>query len=132
VAVADVPADLWYTTDHEWVRFEDDGMVARVGITDFAQRELGDVVFVEAPAVGVEVIAGAACGTIEAVKAVAELMAPVSGRVVRVNEAIDKDPAVVNQEPYGGGWLFAVVPERPGVVEGLLSPRAYLGFIGEA
>jgi glycine cleavage system H protein len=124
-----VPDGLWYTSDHEWVRFEDDDF-ARVGITDYAQGELGDIVFVEAPDVGRFVLAGERAGTIEAVKAVAELVAPVSGVVTAVNNAIGREPGLVNSDPYGAGWLFTVQLPVSGVPTELLSASAYLGRIG--
>ena len=105
------PQDLSYSSEHEWCRV--DGDVATVGITDFAQSELGDVVFLELPEVGDAVSAGGEFGTIEAVKAVAELFAPVSGEVVEVNDAIVDSPETVNEQPYGDGWMIKVKMNDP-------------------
>lgn len=101
-----VPANLKYTKSHEWVRIEGD--VAVVGITQHAQDQLGDVVFVDMPGEGDDVTAGEGCAEIESVKAVSDIYAPVSGEVVGVNEAIDDDPETVNKDPYGAGWLFKI------------------------
>ena len=109
------PDDLRYTEDHEWARETADGVV-RVGITDYAQRQLGDVVLVELPAVGDTVAAGDACGTVESTKSVSEIYPPVAGEVVAVNEALTDEPELVNQEPYGDGWMFDLRPvELPGL-----------------
>ena len=107
------PDDLRYTDDHEWARATADGVV-RVGITDHAQRQLGDVVLVELPAVGDTVSVGDACGTVESTKSVSEIYPPVAGEVVAVNEALADEPELVNQEPYGGGWMFDLRPVGPG------------------
>jgi len=101
-----VPVELMYTREHEWVGVE--GKIATIGITDWAQGELGDVVFVELPAIGIEVKQGDAFGTIEAVKTVSDLYAPVSGKVTEVNSPLDDDPMQVNQDPYGAGWMIKV------------------------
>lgn len=127
--MSQVPTALSYTIAHEWVQFEA-ARIARVGITDYDQGELGDIVFVELPAVGVSVTAGGAVGTIEAVKAVAELFAPVGGTVVSVNDALQGDPGLVNRDPYGGGWFFTVrLPESYSRTE-LLSAEEYLARLG--
>lgn len=102
-----VPENLKYTKSHEWVRIEDDG-IATVGITDHAQEELGDVVFVELPEAGEDLGAGEALGTIESVKAVSDLYAPVGGEVVEVNESLNDTPERVNEDPYGEGWLVRI------------------------
>src|SRR3954470_9502650 len=101
--VSNVPADLSYTAEHEWLRVSGD--VAEIGITDYAQGELGDVVYIELPTVGAKFGKHDVFGTIEAVKAVSELFSPVSGEVVEVNARLDKEPALVNSDPYGAGWM---------------------------
>lgn len=118
-----VPKDLRYTKDHEWVRVEDGR--ARVGITEFAQKSLGDIVFVELPPVGKEVKKGERTATVESVKAVGEVFAPVSGKVLEVNEGVTKSPDLVNKDPYGQGWLFLLSLADPKEVESLLTPEAY-------
>ena len=107
------PDDLKYTAEHEWVRTpgEAEGSV-RVGITHFAQDALGDIVYVSLPAVGDTISAGAACGELESTKSVSDVYAPVNGEVVAVNESLDATPELVNSDPYGGGWLYEVVPGR--------------------
>lgn len=106
-----VPDELWYTAQHEWLREEPDGTVT-VGVTDHAQAELGDVVYLELPAVGDEVTQGGSCGVIESVKAVSDLFAPVSGTVTAVNGALEAAPQQVNEGPYGAGWLLKLNPAR--------------------
>ena len=106
-----VPDELWYTEEHEWLREEADGTVT-VGITDHAQAELGDVVYLELSAVGDEVTRGGSCGVIESVKAVSDLFAPVSGTVTAVNGALEAAPQQVNEAPYGAGWLLKLNPAR--------------------
>ncbi len=121
-----VPEDLLYTSDHEWVRI--DGGRARVGITDFAQDALGDVVFVGLPAVGDSVVAGAVCGEVESTKSVSEIYAPVSGVVVEVNTAVADAPEQVNEDPYGDGWMIVI--ELSGEdTSHLLDPATYLAEI---
>jgi glycine cleavage system H protein len=117
------PADLRYTEEHEWLRIE--GKVATVGITDYAQGELGDVVFLELPKVGDHVRAGSECGTIEAVKTVAQLFAPVSGKILEVNGDLEADAGIVNRDPYGDGWMIKIQMSDPGELDGLLSADAY-------
>ena len=119
-----IPDDLRYTDAHEWVRETADGVV-RVGITDYAQSQLGDVVYVDLPAVGAELTAGAACGEVESTKSVSEIYAPVTGEVVAVNEALEGSPELVNSGPYGDGWMFDVRPADPGELDGLLDAQAY-------
>jgi glycine cleavage system H protein len=120
------PEDLKYTAEHEWVRTpgEEDGSV-RVGITDYAQDALGDIVYVSLPEVGEEVESGAAVGELESTKSVSDVYIPVSGRVVARNEALDAHPELVNSDPYGDGWLFEVVPSDPASVESLMSAADY-------
>ena len=120
------PADLKYTVEHEWLRTPGDAAGSvRVGITDYAQDALGDIVYVSLPEVGASVAAGDACGELESTKSVSDVYAPVSGEIVAVNEALDATPELVNNDPYGAGWLFEVVPATPGDVDGLLDAAAY-------
>ena len=123
-----VPAELKYTKEHEWVRLEGD--VAVIGITDFAQGELGDIVFVEVETVDEELGADEVFGTIEAVKTVSDLFMPVSGEVTAFNEAVDDDPSLVNADPYGEGWLIKVKVEDVLAVEGLMDAETYKAHIG--
>ncbi|MEP9383629.1 glycine cleavage system protein GcvH [Nocardioides sp. KR10-350] len=120
------PEDLKYTTEHEWLRSpgEHEGSV-RIGITQYAQDALGDIVYVSLPAVGDAVTGGETCGELESTKSVSDIYAPVSGEVVAVNSALDATPELVNDDPYGGGWLFEVVPSDPGQIDGLLDAAAY-------
>jgi glycine cleavage system H protein len=120
------PDDLKYTAEHEWVRVLDEpGGAVRVGITDFAQDQLGDIVFIELPGVGDEITAGQACGELESTKSVSDLYAPVSGTVTARNDAVVDAPEKVNADPYGDGWLFDVVPSDAGAVKQLLSAADY-------
>ncbi len=123
------PADLKYTKDHEWIRIE--GETGTVGITDYAQGELGDVVFVELPPVGKAVKQHDSFGTIEAVKAVSDLYAPVSGSVTEVNAAVGATPDAVNKDPYGKGWIVRVKLSNPAEAAGLLDAAAYRALIGK-
>ncbi|MCB2231242.1 glycine cleavage system protein GcvH [bacterium] len=123
-----VPDDLKYTREHEWVKV--DGNTATVGITDWAQGELGDIVFVELPDIGAEVAQMETFGTIEAVKAVSELYAPISGKVLEINAALDDDPMVINRDPYGDGWMIKVELSDPGQLEQLLDAGGYKEIIG--
>jgi glycine cleavage system H protein len=123
-----IPDDLRYTDDHEWVRDLGDDVV-RVGITDHAQTQLGDVVFVQLPDEGADVQAGAALGEVESTKSVADLLAPVSGTVVAVNTTLADTPELVNSAPYGDGWMLDIrVTDTP---DGLLDPAAYRELVGE-
>lgn len=124
------PDNLRYTKDHEWIQLLEDGVTALVGITDFAQSELGDIVFVETKPVGTKVGAHGVFGTVEAVKTVADLFAPVAGEIVEVNEALD-NAAVVNTDPYGDGWIAKMKLDNVQEVESLLSPADYRALIGE-
>lgn len=117
------PAELKYTKDHEWIRAEGDEAV--IGITDFAQRELGDIVFVDINTVDEEVSANEVFGTIEAVKTVSDLFMPVAGTVLAVNEAIDASPELVNGDPYGEGWIIRIKLSNPADVDALLSADDY-------
>ena len=123
-----VPSNLKYSNDHEWCRVE--GEYAYVGITDFAQSQLGDIVFVDVPTVGETVAAGEIFGTIEAVKTVSDAFLPVSGEVVEFNEAVDADPSVVNKDPYGEGWMVKVKMSDPSEYDALLDAAAYEALIG--
>jgi glycine cleavage system H protein len=120
---SDLPEDLRYTSEHEWVRRADDAV--RVGITDFAQNALGSIVYVSLPQDGSRVEAGQVCGEVESTKSVSDLFAPVSGTVRARNPALDDSPELINSDPYGQGWMFEVVPDDPGAVDGLLSAREY-------
>ncbi len=124
-----IPADLRYTEEHEWVKLEDN--IVTVGITDWAQGELGDIVFVELPGEGDKVTQTEPFGTIEAVKAVSELFSPVTGKVVEVNSALDDDPMVINLDPYGDGWMIRVELSDTTQVEQLLDAAGYKGVIGQ-
>ena len=115
--------DLRYTQDHEWVRLQ--GGVGRIGITDHAQQQLGDVVFVELPKVGSAVTAGARFGTVESVKAVSELFSPVTGKVTAVNDELAKKPETVNSDPYGAAWMIDVQIANPAEVEALMTAEQY-------
>src|SRR5690242_12118294 len=130
--MANIPADLRYTKDHEYVKVDGTGRtVMQVGITDYAQGELGDVVYVDLPKVGVSFGRGDVFGTIEAVKAVSELYAPVSGTVTEVNTALQQDPALVNRDPYGAGWMIKLRVKTPAELDQLLSAEAYKKQIGQ-
>lgn len=122
--MSDIPADLRYRESHEWVRVEDDGSVV-VGITDHAQAQLGDIVFVELPEPGMSYAQGDACAVIESVKAASDIYAPLAGEVVEFNPALEDDPALVNSDPYGDGWLFSLSPSNPDEIDGLLDAEAY-------
>ena len=125
-----IPRELRYTTDHEWVRR--DGTTLTVGITDFAQKALGDVVFVECSAPEARVEAGEPCGEIESTKSVSEVYSPVSGRVAATNEAAALEPALLNRDPYGSGWLFERVPDDAASFDTLLDAAAYEALIAES
>jgi glycine cleavage system H protein len=129
--MSSIPNELRFTADHEWVRESDDPQVVEVGITDYAQGELGDVVFVELPKTGATYAQKAVFGTIEAVKAVSELYAPIAGSIIEANPALEKDPALVNRDPYGQGWMIKVKIKDPKELEGLLRADAYAKHIGE-
>jgi glycine cleavage system H protein len=132
--VSDIPPDLRYTAEHEWVRRSGDDTV-RVGITDFAQSALGDVVFVQLPDVGTELTAGESFGEVESTKSVSDLYAPLSGKVSAVNADLDGSPQLVNSDPYGAGWLLDVrvseVGELESAISSLLDAEAYRGTLTE-
>jgi glycine cleavage system H protein len=118
------PADLKYTPEHEWIR--DTGEALRLGITDYAQEALGDIVFVTLPAVGTEVTAGQAFGEVESTKSVSDVYAPFDGTVTAVNDALDANPELVNSDPYGEGWMVEISPAAgPSVLDGLLDAAGY-------
>lgn len=121
------PEDLRYTPEHEWVRA--DGGAVRVGITDFAQDSLGDIVFVSLPEVGAVVAAGAACGEVESTKSVSDVYAPVAGTVTARNPALDANPELVNSDPYGEGWLLELDVEDAAAVAALLDAAAYRAHV---
>ena len=120
------PDDLKYTSEHEWVRTPGDvESSVRIGITDYAQEALGDIVYVSLPEVGAEITSGAAVGELESTKSVSDIYAPLSGTVVAVNEALDGTPELVNSDAYGEGWLFEVTPSDAADVESLMDAAAY-------
>jgi glycine cleavage system H protein len=125
----DIPGDLRYSSDHEWVRVE--GEVVRIGITDYAQDALGDVVYVDLPAVGASAAAGDSFSEIESTKSVSDIYAPVAGEVVEVNTALADAPELVNQDPYGEGWICVIRPADPASVAALLDADAYRALIEE-
>ncbi len=127
--MAKIPPDLKYTPEHEYVRAKSDG-TAEIGITDYAQGELGDVVYVELPKVGTKYSKHDVFGTIEAVKAVSELFSPISGEVTEINERLDKEPALVNTDPYGEGWMIKMRATDAGELGALLSSDDYSKQIG--
>ena len=128
MATAEIPEDLTYTVEHEWVRAAS-ATVVRVGITDFAQDALGDIVFLTLPQAGTEIQAGEPCGELESTKSVSDVYAPVSGTVAVVNAALDANPELVNSDPYGEGWMFEVEVSGPEVLDGLLDAAGYRAVI---
>ena len=124
------PDDLRYTAEHEWVRIDPSGDVARVGITAFAQDALGDIVFVTLPDEGAAVTAGSPCGEVESTKSVSDVYAPLTGTVAARNEALDASPELVNSDPYGEGWMFEIRLDDPAAVDGLLSAEDYRARLG--
>ena len=126
--MANIPEDLRYTEEHEYVRKSGD--TVEVGITDYAQGELGDVVYVELPAVGTKLAKHDVFGTIEAVKAVSELFSPIAGEVTETNGRLDQEPALVNSDPYGAGWMIRIRSDDPSSVDSLMDASAYTSRIG--
>ena len=126
----DFPDDLYYTKDHEWLRLDADGKTATIGITAFAARELGDIVFVELNEAGTDVSAEAVFGSVEAVKTVSELFAPVAGKIVEVNSGLDANPEAVNEDPYGEGWMVKLELADPSALESLMRADAYGEMVG--
>lgn len=129
--MSDIPGDLLYTEEHEYLKATDDEGVYIVGVTDYAQGELGDVVFVELPDVGASFAKMDTFGTIEAVKAVSDLFSPVSGQIVAVNEALGDDPSLVNADPYGAGWMIKLKVADPADLDALLDAAKYAAQLGE-
>lgn len=129
--MSEIPKDLLYTEDHEYLKATDDPSVVAIGITDYAQGELGDIVFIELPKVGATFGKHDVFGTVEAVKAVSELYSPVAGEVVAVNDRLDKEPALVNSSPYGDGWMVKVRLDDVGEKDALMNADAYGAHIGE-
>ena len=124
--MANVPEDLHYSKDHEWVRV--DGNIAIVGITDYAQDSLGDVVYVELPKVGDEFAANDSFGSVESVKAVSEIFTPIAGKVAEVNDSLSDEPERVNKDPYGDGWMIKMLMSKSGEVDSLLTAAEYEDF----
>ena len=129
--MSEFPAGLRYTEEHEYLKATDESGVYQVGITDYAQGELGDVVYVELPAVGESFEKGATFGTIEAVKAVSDLYCPVAGEIVAVNASLEDDPSSVNGDPYGAGWMIRLRVGDEGDLEALMDATAYQALVGE-
>ena len=123
----DTPKDLFFTKDHEWARVENN--IVTIGITDFAQSELGDIIFVEFPEIGDMVDVGSSAGTIEAVKTVTDVFSPVKGKIIEINNGIDNSPEVMNTDPYGDGWLMKVELTDEDCSSELMSPSEYESFV---
>ena len=122
------PEDLQYTKDHEWVRTEGD--TVRIGVTDYAQDALGDIVFVTLPATGTHVTAGETCGEVESTKSVSDVFAPVTGTVIERNETLDSSPELVNSDPYGAGWMMSIRPDDASALDDLLDASTYEAGLG--
>lgn len=129
--MSSVPDDLKYTDSHEWLRLEQDGTVT-VGITDYAQESLGDLVFVEAPQVGRRLKAGEACAVVESVKAASDAYAPITGEVVDTNSRLAAEPELINRSPYDEGWVMRIQPDDASELESLLDPEDYENILAEA
>ena len=129
--MSEIPDGLRYTEDHEYLKATDEGDVYQIGITDYAQGELGDVVYVELPMVGEIFEKKATFGTIEAVKAVSDLYCPVAGEIVAVNESLDDDPSLMNSDPYGTGWMIRLRVGDEATVDALMDGAAYQALVGE-
>ncbi len=129
--MAEIPNDLLYTEDHEYVKATADAAIVEIGITDYAQGELGDVVYVELPSVGAKFGQHDVFGTIEAVKAVSELFSPLKGEIVAVNTRLDKEPNLVNTDPYGDGWMIRMRMASPSEKDALLDSKKYASHIGQ-
>lgn len=128
--MSQIPSELKYTDSHEWIRVDEDGLLT-VGITDHAQEALGDLVFVELPEPGTEFQPGDECGVVESVKAASDFFCPLQGEVVEVNELLNESPEIINQDPYGEGWLFRMHIENDSVLEDLLTPDKYSDLIAD-
>lgn len=128
--MSNIPADLHYTAEHEWITTPDGDGVVRVGITDFAQDALGDVVYAQLPEVGTNYSASEAIGEVESTKSVSDIFAPLEGEITRVNDGLDTDPGLINSDPYGEGWLIEMKPADADSVKGLLSADDYTQQVG--
>lgn len=128
--MSDIPLDLKYIETHQWVRVSDDG-TATVGVTDFAQQQLGDLVYIGVPDVGVTVNGGEEAGVAESVKSASDVFSPITGEVLAVNELLEDEPEKVNEDPYGEGWLFRVKMSDPGELDGLMDPDAYAAHVAQ-
>ena len=126
--MSNIPSQLRYTKDHEWVEQTSDGKF-RVGITDFAQAALGDIVYIQLPKVGDQVAQGKVCGEVESTKSVSEIYAPLTGKIVSVNSELDAAPEILNSDPYGAGWIIEVEVSEPSQLDSLLSPTDYQALI---
>ena len=126
--MSNIPADLKYAKTHEWVRLNDDGSVT-IGISDNAQEQLGDMVYVEVPDVGKVVTAAQACAVVESVKAASDVYAPLAGEILEANSKLIDSPEIVNQDPYGEGWMFSLRPSDPGALKDLMDAAAYEAFL---
>lgn len=124
-----IPANLMYTKDHEWINVE--GNIGTIGITDFAQSELGDIVYIDIKPDLSEIVSGESFGTIEAVKTVSDMYAPVDGKVVEFNKNLNENPQVVNSDPYGGGWIVKIELANTAQLDNLLTPEAYQAQLGQ-
>ena len=122
--MSEIPTDLKYTSEHEWVRMEDGGTLV-VGLTDYAQEQLGDLVYVDTPEVGAQFVAGDVCAVVESVKAASDVYSPLGGEIVAVNETLEDSPELISQDPYGGGWLFELTPDDSADWEDLLDSDQY-------
>jgi glycine cleavage system H protein len=129
--MSNIPQDLYYTEEHEYVKKTDDDAIVQIGITDYAQGELGDVVYVDLPKLSAVFSRMDVFGTIEAVKAVSELYCPLAGTIVEINAALENDPALVNRDPYGEGWMIKLRVKNPKELDQLLGSRAYAEHVGE-
>ena len=129
MADLDYPVSLRYSRDHEWVATTEDDAVVRVGITDFAQEQLGDVVYVDLPAVGDSITSGESCGEVESTKSVSDLIAPVSGTITEINDSLDDSPETVNSSPFEDGWMYLVELSEPDQVESLMDSEQYVELI---
>ena len=129
--MSEIPQDLLYTEDHEYVKSTGEDNVVAIGITDYAQGELGDIVYIELPKVGATFKKHDVFGTVEAVKAVSELYSPLSGEVVAINDRLDKEPALVNSTPYGDGWMIKLRVKDAGEKSGLMNAQAYTAHLGQ-
>ena len=122
--MSEIPTELKYTSEHEWVRKEDGGTLV-VGLTDYAQEQLGDLVYVDTPEVGAQFVAGDVCAVVESVKAASDVYSPLGGEIVAVNETLADSPEMISEDPYGGGWLFELTPDDPADWEDLLDSDQY-------